>query len=259
MTATPADSSIGLPRALEIMGVGVVPFRSYEDVSGYVSKSIALRRKSLCIAINPEKVYRAVHDPDLRALLDRADVVTICDGIGVSIAAKVLHGKALRRVTGCDLFMRLIAAAEVEGWRVFLLGASPESNEQACTRLRERHPNLKIVGHHHGYFDDPEAMISQINATGEDLLFVAMGSPRQEYWIARNREAIAAPFCMGVGGTLDVVSGRAKRAPKLFRTTGTEFLFRLMANPRRWRRQLVLPLFMLAVLWQRLSRGWQRR
>ncbi|MHC4717860.1 MAG: WecB/TagA/CpsF family glycosyltransferase [Planctomycetota bacterium] len=232
----------------------MIPFGSYADVSQYVSETIAAGRKSFCVAINPEKVYRATHDADLRAMLDRADV-TICDGIGVSIAAKLLYGKALRRVTGCDLFGRLIVAAEDEGWGVFLLGASPESNTLACAKLRERHPELRIVGSQHGYFNDHAAVIRQINASGADLLFVAMGSPRQEYWIATHRGAISAPFCMGVGGTLDVISGRAARAPKVFRKTGTEFLFRLVTNPRRWRRQAVLPLFMLAVLRQKISRG----
>lgn len=238
-----------LPASTPIMGVPVTPFASYDHAVDCVADAIATRRPTFCVAINPEKVYRAQHDPDLLALLQQADM-GICDGVGVALAMRLLRGRRIPRCTGVDLFQHLLTAADERGWRVFLLGASPESNEQASNRLANRYPNLQLVGRQHGYFDDTDAVIDRINASHADLLFVAMGSPRQEYWITRHRSRLNIPFCMGVGGTLDVISGTARRAPALFRHTGTEFLYRLVCDPRRIRRQRVLPLFALSVLKQ---------
>lgn len=240
-----------MPKPLSIMGVPVTPFESYDHAVSCVAAAIAARRKTFCIAINPEKVYRARRDPALRALLARADM-SICDGVGVALGARLLYGRRLPRCTGVDLFMHLLAAAARRGWRVFLLGASEESNAGAAAELTRRFPGLQIVGRRNGYFDDGRAVVAQINASRADLLFVAMGSPRQERWIAAHRAALDVPFCMGVGGTLDVAAGSVKRAPALCRRTGTEFLYRLITEPQRIRRQWVLPLFGAAVLRQAL-------
>lgn len=235
------------------MGIRVSPYESYSDVLEYVGESIATRRRSYCVAINPEKVYRALKDSRVRAALDQADI-RICDGIGIVLAARLLYGRRIRRCTGVDLFFELIAAAARNRWKVFLLGASAESNATACSKLRQRYPGLRIVGRRDGYFQDPMGVVRQINESQPDLLFVAMGSPRQELWIAKHREALKPPFCMGVGGSFDVVAGKAKRAPGIFRKTGTEFIFRLATQPRRWRRQLALPLFVAALLQSKFFR-----
>ena len=134
---------------------------------------------------------------------------------------------------------------------LFLLGASAESNRQAAAALVERYPALQIVGREDGYFQDSEAIVRKINASDAELLFVAMGSPKQELWIAQHRDAIEAPFCMGVGGTFDVAAGTARRAPIIFQKTGTEFLFQLVTRPgwslaTRWRRIGARLLFLLA-------------
>lgn len=241
-----------MPGPLSIMGIKVVPFESYSQVVDCVAERIKTKTKSFCVAINPEKVYRAGRDERLRAVLERADF-GICDGVGVSIAAGVLYGHRIPRCTGVDLFYQLIEQASTFGWNIFVLGASPEVNEAACRKLQERYPALKIVGRRDGYFKDTAAVIDQINASGADILFVAMGSPRQEFWISENQAAIQASFCMGVGGTLDVVSGKLKRAPRVFRTTGTEFLYRLISEPKRWRRQIALPIFMFSVLRKKIE------
>ena len=242
-----------LPKPLWIMDVPVTPFESYSQAIECVEAAITARRKTLCVAINPEKVQRAQRDVALRTLLQQAEI-TICDGIGVALGARVLHGRRLARCTGVDTFMNLIAAAAHRGWKVFLLGASPETNAKAHQRLREQHPGLQIVGRHDGYFSDAGPIIEQINASGAELLFVAMGSPRQEFWIMKHRQKLNTPFCMGIGGTLDVAAGTVKRAPSFWRKTGTEFLYRLLSQPQRIRRQLVLPLFAAGVLKRALWR-----
>lgn len=241
-----------IPRAINVAGVPVVPFESYEHALACIEATVAAREKTFWVAINPQKCFRAWHEGGLLDLLNRADV-GICDGVGVSLAARILHGQGIKRCTGCDLFLRIVPHAAKKGWGVFLLGASPESNAEACAKLQEAYPDLRIVGHQDGYFKDSAQVVSHINSSGADLLFVAMGSPTQEYWIAEHREKINAPFCMGVGGSFDVVSGTIRRAPAIFRRTGTEWLFQLVTEPhKRFRRQTVYVPFMLRVLSKRL-------
>jgi len=229
------------------MGVNVVPFESYEQALGCIEQTIESGNKSFWVAVNPEKVYRAWREPRLFEVLRQADV-GICDGVGVSIASRVIHGHGLPRCTGCDLFFRLMPLAAQKGWGVFLLGASPESNGGACQSLQKRFPGLRIVGRRDGFFQDSAEVVEQINRSGADLLFVAMGSPKQEYWIADHRDSLSPAFCLGVGGSFDVASGKIRRAPKFFRKTGTEFVFQLMVQPWRWKRKIVYTPFMLNVL-----------
>lgn len=234
------------------MGVSVHPFESYRHAVDCIAERIAAGVKTFCLAINPEKVYRAGRSEEAAGLLGRADI-RICDGVGVALAARVLCRRRIVRCTGIQLFFDLVAEASVRKWNIFLLGASQESNELACRNLLERYPGLRIVGRLNGYFEDSAAVVNEINLARPEILFVAMGSPRQEAWIIEHRDALAVPFCMGVGGAFDVVSGKAMWAPGLFRRTGTEFLYRLLKEPKRWRRQLALPLFAAEVFKEKLS------
>jgi N-acetylglucosaminyldiphosphoundecaprenol N-acetyl-beta-D-mannosaminyltransferase len=237
------------PDRIAIMDVPLTVFDSYEHAGSVIVQSVRQRQRASCVAINPVKVYTAWKDRQLWDTLHAADFC-ICDGVGVAVAARLLQGRAVTRITGVQLFTDLVAEAEARGLKVFLLGARPQANRLAYEKLRARHPKLQIVGRRDGYFDDSEAVIDQINESRADLLFVAMGSPRQEKWLARYRDRIDAPFCMGVGGSFDVLGGVARRAPRLFQKTGTEWLYRLVAHPRRLRHQMVLPLFGLAVIWR---------
>ncbi len=229
--------SAKIPEPLNIIQIPVTPFQSYVQILECVERVITSGMKSLCIAINPLKIYYAWQNPELLKILRQADFC-ICDGIGVSIASKIIHGQSIKRCTGCDLFFKIIALAAQKDWSVFLLGASAKSNSQACTNLKQKFPNLNIAGCQDGYFKDPSAVIEKINASGAKLLFVAMGSPKQEYWLWQHWESIKVNFCMGVGGSFDVAAGALSRAPKIFRATGTEFLYRLVSEPRkRWKLQ----------------------
>ncbi len=236
-----------VPDSLSILGTPVSVFESADDVVQLIRRRILLRRPTFCVAINPEKVYRAKHDPRLSQVLDFANV-RICDGVGISLASRLLYGKRLARCTGIDLFMNLVRLAAREKWKVYLLGASPQVNEAASLELARTIPGLVIAGRQHGYFQNSAEVVENINESGADLLFVAMGSPRQEFWIREHMATLKTTFCMGVGGSLDVVSGAVKRAPAFYRKTGTEWLFRLVSEPSRLRRQAALPLFTLDIL-----------
>ena len=233
--------------SLCILETEISVFGSCEEAVHLIGQRIALREPTLCVAVNPEKIYRARRDPRLGRVLDSAHI-RICDGAGVSLAAMMLHRRRLPRCTGIDLFMSLVRHAAQEGWRVFLLGASPEVNRAACSALMDQFPSLKIVGRQHGYFEDSAAVVANINDSRADLLFVGMGSPRQEFWIGEQMPNLKTPFYMGVGGSFDVVSGAVRRAPAPFRKTGTEWLYRLLAQPSRLRRQVALPLFALQII-----------
>jgi N-acetylglucosaminyldiphosphoundecaprenol N-acetyl-beta-D-mannosaminyltransferase len=237
--------------AIDILGVPVTVLNSYSDAVKMVITRIKAGEKTFCVAINPEKIYRAQKDNKAMELINTANL-HLCDGIGTAIAVKILYGRRIVRITGIQFFLDLIAKVGKEDLKVFLLGASAKSNEGAFQKLIEEHPHLQIAGRQDGYFKDSQAVVQHINDSRADLLFVAMGSPKQEFWIAEHRERITAPFCMGVGGTFDVISGCVKWAPKIFCKTGTEFLYRLITNPKRWRRQLVLPKFVLMVLKEKL-------
>lgn len=241
-----------IPRPINVAGVPVVPFESYEQALACIESTVEAREKTFWVAINPQKCFRAWHESNLLDLLNRADV-GICDGVGVSLAARILHGQSLKRCTGCDLFLKILPHAAKKGWGVFMLGASAESNAAACDKLEQTYPNLRIVGRQDGYFSDEAQVVEHINSSGADLVFVAMGSPAQEYWISKHRDRIDAPFCMGVGGSFDVVSGRIRRAPAIFRKTGTEWLFQLVTEPhKRFKRQTVYVPFMLRVVSKKL-------
>ena len=144
--------------------------------------------------------------------------------------------------------LRLIALSAREGWKVYLLGASPQSNAGARRKLLEGYPGLRIVGSRDGYFTDSAEVVAAINASGADLLFVAMGSPRQELWIGEHLPRLNVGFCMGVGGSLDVISGAVRWAPAICRKTGTEWLYRVLAQPSRIPRLWTNWLFALNVL-----------
>lgn len=249
MPAKTTPDSSSLPEPIDVLGVDVTPFASYAHAVQCAEQAIRTQRQNWWVAINPQKVHRAGKEPAVREALHKADA-GICDGIGVSLAAKLIHGQAVHRCTGCDLFSELVAAAAQRGWRIYLLGASHEANEGAVHRLRERYPTLQIVGHRDGFFKPEEepAVVADINESGADLLFVAMGSPKQEFWLARHRHELRPAFLLGVGGTFDVVSGLARRAPAVFRKTGTEFLFQLINQPWRWKRQMAYFPYMANVL-----------
>ena len=237
-----------LPKPLDVMGIPVVPFESYDQALECAEKIIESDSKSLWVAINPIKIYHAWHKTELKELLQQADV-GVCDGVGVAIASKILHGRSIARCTGCDLFFRLVELASRKGWAVYMLGASAESNAAARAELQTKYPGLKIVGWHDGYFKDSRTVIEHINFSRANLLFVAMGSPKQEEWIQSHWEAIHANICMGVGGSFDIAAGRLKRAPKIFQVTGTEFLYRLVSEPgKRWPIQKVLFPYFLRVM-----------
>jgi len=164
------------------------------------------------------------------------------DGQAVVWASRLLGDPLPARVAGIDLMLELLALADRRGYRVFILGAHPGVLERAVGRLRERHPGLTIAGYRHGYFsaaDEPD-VAAQIREARPDLLFVAMSSPRKEYFLGRWGPHLDVPFSMGVGGAVDVIAGITRRAPRPLQRLGLEWAFRLAQEPRRLARRYVI-------------------
>lgn len=199
------------------------------------------------VTLNPEGLYLALGDAAFARILEQADLIT-ADGAGLLWAAQKLGHSLPQRVTGIDLLQEACIHAAREGWRIYLLGAEPGVAEQAAAQLMQNHAGLFICGWHHGYFRaEEEAVLADIMAAAPDILFVAMGLPAQETFIAAWRERLPAAVAIGVGGSLDVIAGRVKRAPRLMRQARLEWLWRLFLQPSRLPRLLVLPKFMRLV------------
>jgi len=182
----------------------------------------------------------------------RDAALLIPDGIGVVMAMRWLYGCDAVRVPGSELMPRLCDAASRNGYRVYVYGAREEVNRDAVERLRERYPGIDIVGRCNGYVSDTEAVIDDINRSGADVLFVALGSPMQERWLSENAGKLKVKVCQGIGGTLDTIVGTVNRAPRFWCKCNLEWFYRLLCDPRRIRRQWVLPLFALMVMAEKI-------
>lgn len=202
----------------------------------------------LCF-VNPDCLNISVRDIGYRAVLHRADLV-LPDGIGIKLATR-MQGVGLREnVNGTDLFPRLCERAAELGTPIYLLGARNGVAAAAAEAMTRRHPGLRIVGTHHGYIaGEEEAVVAEINASGAQILLVAMGVPQQELWIERMRATLRPAVLMGVGGLFDFYSGRIPRAPLWVREIGMEWVWRLLQEPgRMWRRYLIgNPMFLWRV------------
>lgn len=221
------------------------------------------------VTLNPEYVMTATRDDDFRTALRNADLA-IPDGVGITLALRWLSPPyssrgPFDRVTGVDVTEMVAAISAANRLPVFLLGAGPGVAEAASRRLSARHPGFVLAGTWDGGSaapaDDAWAL-ARIRASGAVAVLVAYGAPGQIHWTARNQEALAASgvhLAIGVGGTLDFISGAVRRAPQWVRRAGLEWLYRLLREPWRWRRQLALPRFALRVaaagVWQRLGAG----
>ena len=208
-------------------------------------------RPALVLTPNPELIMQSRADAELRAAVEGADLC-LADGVGVVWAARRRGLPVPGRVPGIDLFHALLARAAAEHRPVYLLGARPDVVAAAARRAAERFPGLRVAGAADGYFaargQEAEA-VAAVAASGAELLFVGLGVPAQERFLHRHRgEFGAVRLCMGVGGSFDVLSGFRRRAPAAVRRLGLEWLWRLGREPSRWRRQLALPRFALAVL-----------
>ena len=197
--------------------------------------------KARIFFVNAHCINTAASNQEYRDALAMSEQV-LADGSGVLMGSKLLRVPIKHNLNGTDLVPRLCAIAAEEGRSVFLLGAHPGVACLAARKLRERHPNLRIVGVQHGYFppEETDAVIARINAAKPDMLLVAFGVPSQEVWVTRHFAELDAGVTLAVGALFDFMSDTVPRAPRLFRRVGMEWFYRLCREPRRlWRRYLI--------------------
>jgi N-acetylglucosaminyldiphosphoundecaprenol N-acetyl-beta-D-mannosaminyltransferase len=230
------------------------------DVVARADAAIRQGRQCSIFAVNPEKIVAAQERPELAQCL-RASELLIADGIGVVMALRLRGLHVAERVPGSELMPELCALAAERGYGVYLFGAREEVNAKAAAELIRRYPSLRIVGRHHGYVTDAHigALLKDVNASGAQILFVAIGSPTQELWVHRHRSKLNVNVLQGVGGTFDVVAGVVKRAPAVWRRLNLEWLYRLLSQPTRLLRQTALPRFAFALVKEQLTRHTDRR
>ena len=207
------------------------------------------------ITANAEIIYQGIKDKKLSRTLNKADLVT-ADGAGVVWASRYLDNPLEERVTGIDFLYKICEEAQKQGWTLYFLGAAPGVAEKAVLKVLELYPGCQIAGYENGYFSQEEEpqIIENIKKAKPDILFVAMGAPKQEFWIREHLQELEVPVCMGVGGSFDVLAGNVQRAPEWMQKNNLEWLFRLYQEPSRWRRMLALPKFVLKVVGQRAKK-----
>ena len=195
---------------------------------------------------NPEIVEVCREDPEARAAVNGADLV-LPDGVGVVKGAAMLGTPLKEKTPGIEFAAHLMEKLAEEGKSLYLLGAKPGVAEQAAKRLAEAHPGLRIAGTHDGYFQEDGPVVEDIRQSGADVVFVCLGAPKQEKWMAKNGAATGARLLCGLGGSLDVFAGVVERAPKFWSDHGLEWFYRLCKEPRRIGRMMKLPLFLINV------------
>ena len=208
--------------------------------------------------INADCVNIAARDAGYARNLDGMDLL-LPDGSGLAVAAKMINERFVANLNGTDLFPVLCAEANRQGKSLYFLGGAPGVAERAADAAIKAHPGLRVAEAAQGYFDDEEKIVARINASGADILLVAMGAPLQEAFIARHSAALKPDLCMGVGGLFDFISGDKPRAPVVFRSIGMEWAWRLLIEPGRLARRYLIgnPVFLARaarMAWQQKGR-----
>ena len=235
---------------VDVMGVRFDNYTLEEAVSAGL-KLAGEEGFHYAVTPNPELVELARKDESYQTLLNGADLV-LPDGIGIIYAAKILGRPLKSRCPGIDFAEGLIAGLERTGGRLFLLGAKPGVAEEAARRLQERYPRLEICGTHDGYFQEDGPVAEEVRRSGAQVVFVCLGAPKQERWIAAHGRATGAKLLIGLGGSLDVFAGQVQRAPEGWQRLGLEWLYRLKQEPSRIGRMAKLPLFLVSAAGKRL-------
>ncbi|MCR5559189.1 WecB/TagA/CpsF family glycosyltransferase [Schwartzia sp. (in: firmicutes)] len=232
---------------VNILNVPVAALTMSEAVSK-VQQFIDDKKNALIATANAEMIMNAQHDEELCEILQSADLV-VPDGAGTVWAAHHLGYAMPERVAGYDLVQELLKAAPERGDRVFFFGSAPGIAEAAKKKAEALYPGVQIVGVRNGYFtsDDEAGIIEEIRAAEPDILLAALGVPKQEKWLRRYRKELRVPVSIGVGGTLDVMAGNVRRAPKWMQKAKLEWLFRGLLQPKRAGRLVALPKFVLRV------------
>ncbi len=241
---------------LNILGVPI----DRVDMNSALSKIVDyMENRDKCIVCTPnsEIVMQAQNNKELWNFINEADLV-VPDGIGLVAASRIIGKPLKERVTGIDLMERVLWYCDMNRKNVFIMGGKPGVAQKAAENISCKYPDINFCGINHGYFkglhigqeghEEEMAVIDKINSASPDVLFVALGAPKQELWINKYAHMINANVIMGVGGSTDVYAGEVKRAPQIYQNLGLEWFYRLIKEPWRYKRMMALPKFVVEVL-----------
>ncbi|RED52829.1 N-acetylglucosaminyldiphosphoundecaprenol N-acetyl-beta-D-mannosaminyltransferase [Cohnella lupini] len=239
-----------MDKYVKVMGVRF-PAITLERTVNILSDVIEQNRSQLfhVITVNPEITMACQKDRQLRSIIDEAGLIT-ADGIGIVMVSRLRGGNLPERVTGYDTLLKLLETGNQKKWSFYFLGADPVTNQKVCEVIGEKHPDVVILGRHHGFFNPSEEdkIVEEVGSLSPDILVVALGAPYAERWIHKYKSKLNAKIAIGVGGSLDVIAGKVKATPESWKRSNLEWLYRLIQQPSRWRRQLILPRFLVRAL-----------
>lgn len=244
---------------ISILGVNIDKL-TIKDAEKRVESFLNSNNINTIYTPNTEIVMEAKKDDDLKKILNSGDLV-IPDGIGLVYASKIKKKALPERVAGFDLSMKILDIANEKGCSLFLVGGKPGIADMAVENIKKQYPNINIVGSHHGYFkgthighkghEEEIKVLNKIKKSKPDIIFVGFGAPKSEKWIHENKDKLNCKVIIGNGGTIDILAGTVKRAPEIYQKLGLEWLYRLIKDPKRIKRQMALPLFVLIVLFSK--------
>ena len=231
---------------VKILGVRVDKITKAQALEEF-QKLLEGNRCELIVTPNAEIVEKASKTPQLRRIINEEAAIVTPDGVGLIYASKLKGDPIQEKVAGIDFAHSAIELCAKLGRSVYLLGSKPGVAEAAAANLEKEIPGLKIAGFRDGYFKDEEEseVVAEINASGADFLCLALGSPKQEYFVIKHRDALKVKAAAGLGGSLDIWSGQLNRAPKFYIDHGLEWLYRMIQEPKRLKRLPALPVFLI--------------
>lgn len=240
---------------ITILNVPVHPYTMSTAVY-YIMDRVEHKLKTFVVTANAEIIMMGQSDKQYYDILCKADLV-LPDGAGTVWAGKYLGYDVPERVAGFDLFLEIIKAAADKPVKIFFFGAAPGIAKIAKEKCEIMAPGVNIVGYRDGYFTDQDnnAIIKEINDSEADILFLALGAPKQEKWLAQFQDELKPTLSMGIGGSFDVLAGKMARAPKWMQESSLEWLFRLYKQPSRFMRMLALPKFVLRVISYKINKN----
>ena len=234
---------------MKILGVPVDALTMDESVKEITERTLE-GKKTFVVTANAEIIMMCQEDSFYNDVVSNQADIVLPDGAGAVWAGRHKGYQVPERVAGYDLFRKLLEAGREQGMKSYFFGGSPGIAEAAKKKVEELYPGVKIVGTHNGYFKDEDVpqIVDDINKSGADYLFIALGAPKQERWIMDNMDKVDAKLFMGIGGSFDVLAGKMQRAPKWMQDASLEWLFRLYKQPSRLGRMMALPKFVIKVI-----------
>lgn len=236
-----------MEQTVTIMDIEFLNTTKTNFLEGHLYLHLQQERKCFVVTANPEIVMKAREDTAYKRAIQSADYI-VPDGVGVLLAAKIMKQPLQERIAGSDLMIDLLTFAEEQELSCYFLGAEPDVNDQAVFEAKKRFPNLKVAGHQHGFFSDGDQVAEEVRASNPDIILVALGFPRQEEWIKNHIADFDKGVFIGVGGSLDILAGKVKRAPDRWIKYNLEWLYRILQQPFRVKRIFKVFEFMIRII-----------